>query len=76
MRRETTELDLSLGGVTWWGFSPISSLAGRRVLVIAAGDPRYLVKSLADSQEGREFFILEQNIQVYCRQVSLISRVN
>ena len=64
-----TELDQGLGRVTWWGFSPWSNLAGPSVLLVGAGDPRHLVRSLAASQEASQFFILEQNIQVYCRQV-------
>ena len=63
------ELDHGLGRVTWWGFSPGTSLAGRSALLLGAGDPRHLLSSLAASQESREFFILEHNIQVYCRQV-------
>ena len=63
------ELDHGLGRVTWWGFSPWTSLAGRSALLIGAGDPRHLLSSLAASREAREFFILEQNIQGYCRQV-------
>ena len=66
------ELEAGLGRVTWWGFSPWTSLTGRSALVVGAGDPRHLVRSLADSGgpgQSREFFLLEQNIQVYCRQV-------
>ena len=70
MAVDKLELDQGLGGVTWWGFSPWTSLPGNRALIIGAGDPRLLVRSLAEGEEGREFYILEQNIQVYCRQVS------
>ena len=63
------ELEHGLGRVTWWGFSPWTCLPGRSALLVGAGDPRHLVRSLAGSQEPRQFFILEQDIQVYCRQV-------
>ena len=63
------ELEHGLGRVTWWGFSPWSCLAGRSALLVGAGDPRHLVRSMAGSPEARQVFILEQDIQVYCRQV-------
>ena len=71
MASEKMTLDQGLGGVTWWGFSPWQSLPGARVLTVGAGDPRHLVRSLAQGGRGQEFFILEQNIQVYCRQVNI-----
>ena len=69
------ELEQGLGRVTWWGFSPWTCLPGRSALLVGAGDPRHLVRSLAEpgqELEPREFFLLEQNIQVYCRQVSVV----
>lgn len=70
---EKMELDLSLGGVTWWGFSPWTPLTGDKILVIGAGDPRHLVKTMAqsDSSKMTEFYMLEQSVNVYCRQVIL-----
>ena len=57
--------------------------SGDRILVVGAGDPRHLVTTLAGntgntsdtndtSTTGNvtEFFLLEQNLHVYCRQVS------
>ena len=72
MAVEKLELDLGVGGVTWWGFSPWTSITGPRALLIGAGGPRHLIKSVAEGEEEGErvFYILEQNIQVYCRQVS------
>ena len=85
-----TELDLSLGGITWcdcsqklpksfytnlrWGFSPWTPLSGERVLVIGAGDPRHLIKTLASQSDMEkcnklEFYLWEQSAHVYCRQV-------
>ena len=69
---EKMELDLSLGGVTWWGFSPWTKLRGDKILVIGAGDPRHLIKTLAESDPSKmiEFYMLEQSVNVYCRQVT------
>lgn len=64
-------LDLSLGGVTWWGFSPWTVLQGQKVLIIGAGDPRHIVKTIAKFSDNLEMFVFEQNLQVYCRQVSM-----
>ena len=69
---EKQELDLSLGGVTWWGFSPWKDLQGSKVLIIGAGDPGHIVKSISNSNDKSEIYIYEQNLQVYCRQVSFI----
>ena len=66
-----------------WGFSPWTKLSGDRILVVGAGDPRHLVTTLAGNTGNTgdtsdtfttgnvtEFFLLEQNLHVYCRQVS------
>ena len=53
-----------------WGFSPWTKLSGDKILVVGAGDPRHLVTSMAgDTGHVREFYLLEQNLHVYCRQV-------
>ena len=56
-----------------WGFSPWAALSGARVLVVGAGDPRHLVRTLAEGEEAasREFYLLEQSLHVYCRQVAV-----
>ena len=42
--------------------------------MVGAGDPRHLVRTLAEAEEAatREFYLLEQSLHVYCRQVTLI----
>ena len=41
---------------------------------MGAGDPRHLVRTLAEGEEAatREFYLLEQSLHVYCRQVTII----
>ena len=43
------------------------------MLVVGAGDPRHLVRTLAEAEEAatREFYLLEQSLHVYCRQVAV-----
>ena len=60
-----------------WGFSPWTSLSGERMLVIGAGDPRHLIKTLASQSDIEkvnklEFYLWEQNAHVYCRQVIML----
>ena len=58
-----------------WGFSPWTSLSGERMLVIGAGDPRHLIRTLASQEEGvnkLEFYLWEQSAHVYCRQVIIL----
>ena len=50
---DKSELDLGLGGVSWWGFSPWELLPGEAVLVVGAGDPRHVVRTLAEDQGGQ-----------------------
>ena len=50
---DKSELDLGLGGVSWWGFSPWELLPGEAVLVVGAGDPRHVVRTLVEDQEGQ-----------------------
>ena len=60
-----------------WGFSPWTPLSGERMLVIGAGDPRHLIRTLASQSDIEkvnklEFFLWEQNAHVYCRQVNML----
>ena len=47
------ELDLGLGGISWWGFSPWESLGGESVLIVGAGDPRHVLRTLAEHLGGK-----------------------
>ena len=47
------ELDLGLGGISWWGFSPWESLCGESVLIVGAGDPRHVLRTLAEHLGGK-----------------------
>ena len=49
-------------------------LSGDKILVIGAGDPRHIIKTLSreDNTDDLKIFILEQSLHVYCRQILLL----
>ena len=53
MKESQNELDLGLGGSSLWGFSPWQCVKGESVLIVGAGDPRHIFKSIVEDGEGK-----------------------
>ena len=77
------QFEKGLGNVTWWGFSPARDVwrpieddgGRRRVLLLGAGDGRHLLHAVGKEArtERMHFFVYEQNILLYARQILFMS---
>jgi len=74
-------LESGLGNITWWGFSPAYLLpdAPEKLLILGASDGRHFLNRLLSDAPSSSFWILEQNLMTYARQIlfaTLISRMH
>ncbi|XP_015249754.1 PREDICTED: dynein assembly factor 3, axonemal-like isoform X2 [Cyprinodon variegatus] len=71
------------GCITWWGFSPARNLLSFgpeksegeiNVLLVGSGDPRHILKTIADSSAKQKLhiWVMEQSMEVVARQLLLL----
>jgi hypothetical protein len=73
------EVSFFIYNIIRWGFSPWQSLEGESVLIIGAGDPRHVVKTMAEYEGGKVgfgvFIFIDWNICDFRRKYSCWSRM-
>ncbi|XP_027860299.1 dynein assembly factor 3, axonemal isoform X2 [Xiphophorus couchianus] len=71
------------GWFSWWGFSPARNLLSlgpvksdgeMNVLLVGSGDPRHILKTMADSpvEENLHMWVIESSMDVVARQLLLL----